>query len=165
MLCPSLFPRVYSNSCPLCQWCHPIISSSAAPFFFYFQSFLAIRVFSNESALHIRWPKYWSFSFSPSSEYSGLISFRIDWFDLLAVQGTLKSFLQHQNSKASILHCSDFIMIQLSPTGRVLIWGWNDDEIPPGGSDAEMEIHMQAVCWVAHRLTGHLWARKRGSLD
>ena len=73
------------------------------------------QVFSNESTLHIRWPKYWSFSFStsPSNEYSGLISFRIDWFDLLAVQGTLNS-LQHHSSKASILQCSAFFMVQLS---------------------------------------------------
>ena len=73
-------------------------------------------VFSNESVLHIRWPKYWSFSFSisPSNEYSGLIFFRIDWFDLLAVQGTLKSFLQHHSSKASILYHSIFFMVQLS---------------------------------------------------
>ena len=76
--------------------------------------FPSIRVFSNESILHIRWPKYWSFSISPSNEYSGLISFKIDWFDLLAVQGTLKSFLQHHSSKASILQCSAFFMIQLS---------------------------------------------------
>ena len=75
-----------------------------------------IRVFSNESALHIRWPKYWSFSFniSPSKEYSGLISFRMDWFDLLAVQGTLKSLLQHHSSKTSILRCSAFFIVQLS---------------------------------------------------
>ena len=78
--------------------------------------FLSIKVFSNESALCIRWPKYWSFRFSmsPSNEYSGLTSFRIDWFDLLAVQGTLKSLLQHYNSKASILWCSAFFMVQLS---------------------------------------------------
>ena len=78
--------------------------------------FPSIRVFSNESARHIRWPKYWSFSFSisPSSEYSGLISFRMDWLDLLAVQGTLKSLLQHHNSKASILWCSAFFMVQFS---------------------------------------------------
>ena len=77
--------------------------------------FSSIRAFSNGSALHIRWPKYWSFSFSisPSSEYSGLISFRIDWFDLLAVQGTLRSLLQHHNSKASILWHSAFVMVQL----------------------------------------------------
>ena len=77
--------------------------------------FPSIRVFSNESVLHIRWPKYWSFSFSisPSNEYSGLISFRIDWLDLLAVQGTLKN-LQHCSSKASILWCSAFFIVQLS---------------------------------------------------
>ena len=78
--------------------------------------FPSIRVFSSESVLCIRWPKYWSFSFSisPSNEYSGVISFRIDWFDLLAVQGTLKSLLQHHRSKASILRCSAFFMVQLS---------------------------------------------------
>ena len=88
--------------------------------------FSNIRVFSNESALRIRWPKYWSFSFSisPSNEYSGLISFRIDWFDLLVVQGTLKSLLQHHSSKASILQCSALFMVQLShpyvTTGRTI---------------------------------------------
>ena len=78
--------------------------------------FPSIRVFSNELGLHIRWPKYWSFSFStsPSNEYSGLISFRMDWLDLLAVQGTLKSLLQHHSSKASILQRSVFFMVQLS---------------------------------------------------
>ena len=78
--------------------------------------FPSIRVSSNESALHIRWPKYWSFSFniSPSNEHSGLISFRIDWLDLLAVQGTLKSLLQHHSSKASILQCSAFFIVQQS---------------------------------------------------
>ena len=75
-----------------------------------------IRVFSSESVLHIRWPKYWSFSFSisPSDEYSGLISFQIDWLDLLAIQGTLKSLLQHHISKASVLQCVAFFMVQLS---------------------------------------------------
>ena len=78
--------------------------------------FPSIRVFSNESVVCIRWPKYWSFSFSisPSNEYSGLISCRIDWLDLLAVQGTLKSLLQHHNSKALILRCSAFFMVQIS---------------------------------------------------
>ena len=75
--------------------------------------FPSIRVFSNESALCIRWPKYWSFSFSPSNKYSGLISFRMDWLDLLAVQG-FKSLLQHHSSKASILQCSAFFMVQIS---------------------------------------------------
>ena len=88
--------------------CHPsLLLTSILPSF---------RVFSNELALHIRWPKYWSLGFSttPSNEYSGLISFRIDWFDLLAVQGTLKSLLQHCNSKALIFWCSAFLMVQLS---------------------------------------------------
>ena len=78
--------------------------------------FPSIRVISNESVLHIRWPKYWRFNFniSPSNEYPGLVSFRMDWFDLLAVQGTLKSLLQHHSSKASILQCSAFFMVQLS---------------------------------------------------
>ena len=78
--------------------------------------FPSIRVFSNESVLHIRWPNYWSFSFciSPSNEYSELISFRMDWLDLLAVQGTLKSLLQHYSSKASILQCSALFIVQLS---------------------------------------------------
>ena len=89
--------------------------------------FPSIRVFSNESALHIRWPKYWSFSFSisPSNEYSGLIPSRINWLDLLAVQGTLKSLLQHHSSKASILCHSAFFIVQLShpymTTGKTII--------------------------------------------
>ena len=88
--------------------CHPLLLLPSI--------FPSIRVFSNESALCIRWPKYWSFSFniSPSNEYSGLISFRIDWFDLPDVQGTLKSLLQHHGSKALILQCSAFFMVQLS---------------------------------------------------
>ena len=88
--------------------CHPLLLLSSL--------FSNIRVFSNESALHFRWPKYWSFSFSisPSNEYSGLISFRTDCFDLLAVQGTLKSLLQHHSSKVSILQCSAFFIVQLS---------------------------------------------------
>ena len=90
---------------------HPLLSFLLPP-----SVFPSIRVFSNESALRIRWPKYWSFSFSISSsnEYSGLISFRMDWFDLLAVQGTLKSLLQHHSSKASILLCSAFFIVRLS---------------------------------------------------
>ena len=86
------------------------------PLFLLPSVFLSIRVFSNESVLSIRWPKYWSFSFSisPSNDYSGLISFRMDWLDLLAVQGTLKSLLQHHSSKASILWCSAFFIVQLS---------------------------------------------------
>ena len=90
---------------------HFLLSASTAP-----SIFPSIRVFSNESVLHIRWPKHWSFSFSisPSNEYSGLISFRMDWLDLLAVQGTLKSLLPQHSSKASILPCSAFFIVQLS---------------------------------------------------
>ena len=88
--------------------CHPLLLLPPIP--------PNIRVFSNESNLHMRWPKYWSFSFSisPSNEYPGLISFRMDWLDLLAVQGTLKSLLQHHSSKASILRCSAFFIVRLS---------------------------------------------------
>ena len=113
--CPSPTPGACSNSCPSSWWCHLTISSSVVPFSSCLQSLPAL-VFSSESFLHIRWPKYWSFSFSisPSNEYSGLISFRIDWLDLLAVQGTLKSFLQHHSLKASIIQCSGFFMFQLS---------------------------------------------------
>ena len=109
------------------QWCHPTISSSVVPFSSCLQSFPASGSF-NESALRIRWPKYWSFSFniSPSSEYSGMISFRMDWLDLLAVllAGTLKSLLQHHSSKASILRYSAFFMVHLShpymTTGKII---------------------------------------------
>ena len=96
-------------------WCHPTIPASVVPFSSLPSVFPSIRVFSNESALRIRWPKYWSFSFniSPSSEHPGLISFRMDWLELLAVQGTLKSLLQHHSSKASILLCSAFFVVQL----------------------------------------------------
>ena len=94
-----------SNHCILCR-----------PLLFLPSIFPSIKVFSSESVLHIRWPKYWSFSFSisPSNEYSGLISFRMDWSDLLAVQGTLKSLLQHHRSKASVLQCLAFFIVQLS---------------------------------------------------
>ena len=88
---------------------HPLSSPSPLP-----SIFPSIRVFSAESVLCIRWPNYWSFSISPSNEYSGLISLRIDWLDLLAVQGTRKSLLQHHSSKASILWCSVFFIVQLS---------------------------------------------------
>ena len=110
--CPSPTPGVYSNSCPLSRWCHPTISSSVIPFSFCLKSFPA----SGSLALCITWPKYWSFSFniSPSNEHSGLISFRMDLLDLLAVQGTFKSLLQHHSSKASILQRSTFFIVQLS---------------------------------------------------
>ena len=104
--------------------CHPLLLLPSI--------FPSIRVFSNESALHIRWPKYWSFSsnISPSNEYSGLISFTMDWLDLLAVQGTLKSLLQHHSSKASILWCSAFFTVQLlhpyTTTGKMIaLTRWN----------------------------------------
>ena len=126
--CPSPTPGVYSNSCPLSQWspsnhlilCHPLLLLPSI--------FPSIRVFSNESVLHIRRPKDWSFNFSisPSNEYSGLISFRIDCFDLLTVQGTLKSLLQHHSLQASILWHSAFFVVQLShpymTTGKSTTW-------------------------------------------
>jgi len=114
--CPSPTPGVHSDSCPSSQWCHPAISSSVVPFSSCPQSPPSIRVFSNELTLCMRWPKYWSFSFSiiPSKEIPGLISFKMDWLDLLAVQGTLKSLLQHHGSKASILRRSAFFTVQLS---------------------------------------------------
>ena len=104
--CPSPTPRVYSNSCPLSQWCHPTISS-LLPLLLLLSIFPSIRVFSNESTLRMRWPKYWSFSFSisPSNEYSGLISFRMDWFNIRAVQGTLKESSpppQFKNTNSSV---------------------------------------------------------------
>ena len=113
--CPSSTPGVYSNSFSIesvmpsnhfILFCPLLLPPSIFP---------SIRVFSSESVLRIRWPKYWSFSFSisPSSEYSGLISFRMDWLDLLAVQGTLKSLLQHHSSKTSTLWCSTFFIVQL----------------------------------------------------
>ena len=113
--CPSPTPRVHPNSHPSSRWFHPAISSSVIPFFSCPQS-LPASVFSNESALRMRWPKYWSFSFSisPSKEHPGLISFRKDWLDLLAIQGTLKSLLQHHSSKAPILQHSAFFTVQLS---------------------------------------------------
>ena len=113
--CPSPSPGVCSNSCPLNQWCHPTISSSVIPLLFLPSIFPSIRGSSNESVLRIMGPKYWSFRFciSSSNEYSELISFRIDWFDLLAAQGTLKSLLQYYTLKASIVWHSAFFMVQL----------------------------------------------------
>ena len=113
------------NSCPLSQWCYLTITSSAAPFSFCLQS-SSIRILSSELTFHIRWPQYYSFSFSisASNEYSGLSAFRIDLFGVLAVQGTLKRILQHHSWKASILWCSAFLMVQLShpymTTGKII---------------------------------------------
>ena len=114
--CPSPTPGACSNSCISSQWCHPAISSSVVPFSSCLQSFPTPGFFSNESVLCIRWPKYWSFNFniSPSNEHPGPISFRMDWLDFLAVQGTLKSLLQHHSSKALIIQCSAFFIVQLS---------------------------------------------------
>ena len=111
----SLTPRIYSNSCPLSRWCHPT-TLSCCPLLLPLSIFPSIRVSSDKTILHIRWPKYWSFSFSngPSNEYSGLISFRIGWLDLLAVQRTLESLLQHHSSKESVLRHSVFFIVQLS---------------------------------------------------
>ena len=126
--CPSPTPGDYSNSCPLSRWCHPAMSSSVVPFSSCPQSFPA-----SWSALHIKWPKYWSFSFSisPSNEHPGLIPFRMDWLDLPAVQGTLKSLLQHHSSKASSFLRSAFFIVQLShpymTTGKAIAltrWTW-----------------------------------------
>ena len=107
--------------------CRPLLSLPSI--------FPSIRVFSNESSLHIRWPNYWSFSFniSPSNEHPGLISFRIDWLDLLAVQGTLKSLLQHHSSKPSILQCSAFFIVQLSHPyhWKNLTWWTFVDKVMP----------------------------------
>ena len=116
LLCPPLSCGVSSNSCLLSWWCYPTLSSSVAPFLFLPSIFRSIRVFSDESALHIKWLKYWSFSLniSPSSEYSGLISFRIDWFNLLAVRGLSRVYSQHHSSKAWILWQSAFFIVQLS---------------------------------------------------
>ena len=120
--CPSPSPEACSNSCPSNHLilCHPLLILPSI--------FPSIRVFSKESTLHIRWPKHWSFSFSisPSNEYLGLVSFRTDWFGLLAVQGTLNSLLQHHSSKASILWFSAFFIVQLShlymTTGKTIAW-------------------------------------------
>ena len=120
--------------------------------------FPSIRVFSNESALHIRWSKYWSFSFniSPSDEHPGLISFRMDWLDLLAVQGTLKSLLQHHNSKASILHSSAFFMVQLShpymTTGKTIACG-SQQTVENSGRDGNTKPPFQ-TCLLTNLYAG-----------
>ena len=114
--CLPLSPRVCSNSMSIESMMPSNHLTLYCPLLLLPSVFPTIRVFSNVLALHIRWPKYWSFSFSisPSNEYSGLISFRIDWLDLLSVQGTLRSLIQHHSSKASILRCSALLILQLS---------------------------------------------------
>ena len=128
---PSPTLRDCSNLCPSPWWCHPTTSSSVHPFCLPSVTASGYFFFISESVLHIRWPKYWSWSFSisPSNKYSRFISFRIDWSDLLAVHGTFKSLLQHHNLKTSVLQCSVFFMIQLShpymTTGKTIaltIW-------------------------------------------
>ena len=126
---PSLSLRVCSNPCPLSWWCHPTHPNLCHPLLLP-SIFVSIRVFLNESVLCIRWLKDWSFSFSinPSNEYSGLISFRMDWLDLCAVQGTFKSLPQHYSSKASVLQHSAFFIVQLShpymTTGKTIALTW-----------------------------------------
>ena len=112
--CPSTTPRVYSNSCPLSQWCHPKITSSVIHFSSLLQSFPESGSFQTSQFFASGSQSSFSFSISPSNECSGLISFRMDWLDLLVVQGTLKSLLQHHSSKASILWWSAFFIVQLS---------------------------------------------------
>ena len=115
--CPSPSPEVCPSSCPLHQWCHPAIYLILwRPLLLLPSNFPSIRDFSNESAVCIRWPKHWSFSFSisPSNAYSGLISLKIDWFDLCAVQETLRSLIQHHSSKASTLWRSAFFTVRCS---------------------------------------------------
>ena len=111
--CLSPTPRVHPNPCPVMPSSHLIL---CGPLLLLPSIFTSIRIFSNESSLCIRWPKYWSFSFniSPSNEHPGLVSLRMEWMDLLTVQGTLKSLLQHHSSKASILRCSALFRVQLS---------------------------------------------------
>ena len=127
--CPSLSPRVCTNSCPLMSMMPSNRLLLCCPLLLLPSIFATIRVFSSESALCIRWSNYWSFSIGPSNEYSWLISFRIDWFYLFPVQETLQSLLQHHNSKASVLQHSTLFMVQLShpymTTGRTIaltIW-------------------------------------------
>ena len=140
--CPSPTPGACSNSCPSNQWCHPTISSCVIPFSSCFQSFPA-SVFSSESVLRI--------STSPSNEYSGLISFRIDWFDLLAVQGTLKSLLQYHSSRASILQHSAFFMVQLShpyrTTGKTIAL-------------TRQTFGGKVICLLYNMLVGHSFSSK-----
>ena len=132
--CPSPTPGVHSNSQPLSWWCQLIL---CCPLFLLPLIPPSIRVFSNESTLHMRWPKYWSFSFgiSPSKEHPGMISFRMDWLDLLAVQGTLKSLLQHHSSNASILQHSAFFTLTFKTfIFHINCWkicvDWNIDHFP-----------------------------------
>ena len=144
--CPSPSPRACSNSYPLNWWCHATISLLLSPSPLAF-NLSQHQVFSKESALCIRWPKYWSFSINSPSEYSGLISFRIDWFDLLAFQRTLMSFLQHHSLKASILQRSAFFRFQLSSLKDVIIC----DEFPRwlSGKESSCQYRSSRRCGLA----------------
>ena len=138
--CPSPTPGAYSNSCPLSQWCHPTISASVIPFSSCPQPLPASES-SSESTFRVRWPKYWSFSFSmvPSKEYPGLISFGMDWLDLLAVQGTLKSLLQYHsscylpcNSTWCHVSCLWAVSSRASSTCWVNVTAWSPWSSPDG---------------------------------
>ena len=171
--CPSPTPRACSNSCPS-SWvmspnylilCHPLLLLPSI--------FPSIRVLSNESALGIRLPKYWNFSINPSNEYSGLISFRIDWFDLFAVQVTLKSLLQHHSLKASILRCSALFMVQLPHpyvttgetialtrwtfVGKVmsLLTQYRQSQWPP----SKWTVHIENISLIVGSPPGQDWSR------
>ena len=168
--CPSPSPGVCSNWCPLSQRCHPTIQA-CCPLLLRPSVFPSIRVFSSELALHIRWPKYWGFclSISPPNEYSRLISFRIDWFDLLAVRRTLKSLLQCHNSEASVLWHSGFFIAQLShpyiTTGKnQYIWIFNHRIKWRTGSlfglwDLWKSVSLWEMCWLLCRMNS-FWGLK-----
>ena len=153
---PSPTPGACSNSCPLIESVMPSNRLILRhPLFLLLSIFPSIRVFSNESVLYIRWPKYWSFSFSisPPNEYSGLISFRMDWLDPLAVQGTLKSLLQHHSSKASILRCSALFIVPHSICRMAMTKGILASSPPPrGGSRLLKSSVMRGCC------CGFCWA-------
>ena len=162
-LCPPSTPEVYSNSFPLSQWCHPTISSFVVPFSSCLQSCPASFYFLFHWVVSsFRWPKYWSFSFSisPANECSGLVSFRIDWLELLAVQGTLKSLLQHYSSKVSVLQHSPFFIVQLShpymTTGKTIALGSGTMKNP---SLYGVQVHILLVK-ATMALTKNWWMQK-----
>ena len=145
--CPSLSPRVCTHSCPLMSMVPSNRLLLCCPLLLLPSIFATIRVFSSESALCIRWSNYWSFSIGPSNEYSWLISFRIDWFYLFPLQETLQSLLQHHSSKASILRCSAFFIVQLShlymTTGTTIaLTRWTFV-----GKVTSLLFNMLSLCW------------------
>ena len=153
-------PGVCSNSCPISKWCYPIILNLVIPFPTPTSIFRSIRVFSSELAACIRWPKYLaSFSISPSNEYSGWTSFWRDWFDLFAVQGTLKKgLLQHYSSKASIFQCSAFFMFQLSHLYMTIGTNGEGNGTPLQYSCLENPMDGGA-CWAAFHEVAKHWTR------